>query len=60
MLTDISAYQFQQLGPVIWTVMRKSQRVIHAIIEIRNIRAINHNATGYSCTWRPIEKGERI
>jgi len=36
--------------------MKKLQRVNHAVMEIRNIHAINYNATGYLCTWRSIER----
>jgi len=29
-------------------------------MEIRNIHVLNHNATGYLCTWTSIEKRDRI
>ena len=59
MVGDISAYKSQQSGLVIMAVMRKSQRANYAVMEIRNIRSINHNATRHLCTWRSIEKGDR-
>ena len=59
MVGDISAYKSQQSGLVIMAVMRKSQRANYAVMEIQNIRSINHNATRYLCTWRSIEKGDR-
>jgi len=54
-VADISPYESQQLGVVICVVMRKSQRANHAIMEIRNIRSINHNDRGYLCTWKSIK-----
>ena len=40
--------------------MRKSQRANHAIMEIQNIHAIRHSATGCLCTWTSIEKEDEI
>ena len=37
---------------------RKSQHANHALMEIRNIHAINYNATMYLCTRKSIERGE--
>ena len=40
--------------------MKKSQRANHAVMEIRNIRVLNHNATEYLCIWTSNEKKDRI
>jgi len=56
---DIFAYQSQQSSTIISAVMKKS-RVNHAIIKIENIHVLYHNTTRYLCTWRSIEKEDRI
>ena len=55
-VVDISAYQSQQSGAVICSVMRKSQCATHEIMEIWNIRAINHNSTWYYAPGGPLRK----
>jgi len=34
--------------------MKKSQHANHAVMDIRNIHALNHNATEYLCIWTSI------
>jgi len=52
-------YESQQSGAVIWAVIRKSQCARHAVMENRNMCAINQNIAGYLCTWWSIKKGDQ-